>query len=312
MSNPENVAVFAAPIENAKQIKADLILATDPDCDRMGVAAPVTTDTNGDWATLNGNQIGAVLADFVLRKMKEAGSLSNKTYVIKTLVTTDLTRLIAESYGARCEGNIHVGFKWIAGLMDKVGPESFAFRTEESHGYLVGTYARDKDGAVACLLMSQLVADLKSRQISLHQYLDQLFLQHGVHQEDLLNVQMEGSEGMAKMKLLMLAFRQNPPTTVGGLKVSAIRDYKALTRNVIGGTVESLDAPSTDMVVLDLSEPGNYIAVRPSGTEPKVKFYFFSRLSPEESKDLATAKSRLKERLATYRSDIQAYAKAIG
>jgi len=314
VSNPENTIVFQAPIETAKLVHADIVIATDPDCDRLGCAAPLTTDVDGPWATLNGNQIGAILTDYVLCKMKEAGTLTPKHYVVKTLVTTDLIRLIAEHHGIRCEGNIHVGFKWIAGLTDAVGPDYFAFGTEESHGYTIGTYARDKDGAVACLLMAQLAADCKSKGISLHQYLDQLFLMHGYHLEDLLNVQMEGSEGMVNMKRLMQAFRTTPPKTVGGLAVAAIRDYKDLTRKCLGGLNDGqdqqMDSPKTDMIVLDLAEPGNYIAVRPSGTEPKVKFYFFSRLSPAESVNLQAAKERLKQRLASYQSDIQAYAKA--
>ena len=311
VSNPENRIVFDAPIENAKQIGADLILATDPDCDRMGCAAPLTTKLGSEWATFNGNQLGAILTDFVLRKMKEAGTITPNTYVIKTLVTTELTRRIAESHGVRCEGNIHVGFKWIAGLVDALGPEGFAFGTEESHGYVIGTYARDKDGAVACLLMSQLAAELKSRGLSMHEYLDSLFLKHGCYQEDLLNVQMEGSEGMTLMKRLMQSFRETPPKTIGGLAVAAIRDYKDLTRQIIGGAKVPLDAPMTDMVVLDLEEPGNYVAVRPSGTEPKVKFYFFSCLGPEASQHLSTAKHQLSDRIATYRSDIQKYAKSV-
>ncbi len=311
VSNPENRVVFDAPIENAKQIRADLILATDPDCDRMGCAAPLTTAAGSEWATLNGNQLGAILTDFVLRKMKEAGTLTSHSYVVKTLVTTELIRRITESYGARCEGNIHVGFKWIAGLTDALGPEGFVFGTEESHGYVIGTYARDKDGAVACLLMCELAADLKSRGISMHEYLDQLFLKHGCYQEDLLNVQMEGSEGMTLMKRLMQSFRDAPPKSIGGLPVAAIRDYKDLTHRILGGPSQVLDAPKTDMVVLDLAETGNYVAVRPSGTEPKVKFYFFSCLSPEDSKDLPTAKSKLQNRLASYRSDIQGYAKSV-
>ncbi|MDZ4849798.1 MAG: phospho-sugar mutase [Pirellulaceae bacterium] len=311
VSNPENRVVFDAPIVNAKLIGADIILATDPDCDRMGCAAPLTTQAGSQWATINGNQLGAILADFVLRKMKEIGTLTPKHYVIKTLVTTELIRCIAEGHGARCEGNIHVGFKWIAGLMDELGPDLFAFGTEESHGYVIGTYARDKDGAIACLLMCQLAAELKGRGLTLHEYLDQLFLQHGCYQEDLLNVQMEGSEGMTLMTRLMQCFRDAPPKTIGGLNVAAVRDYKALTRQIVGGAKEPLDAPSTDMVILDLAEAGNYIAVRPSGTEPKVKFYSFSRLSPQASQNLASAKRQLADRLATYRSDIQSYAKSV-
>jgi phosphoglucomutase/phosphomannomutase len=145
----------------------------------------------------------------------------------------------------------------------------------------------------------------------MHEYLDQLLLQHGCHQEDLLNVQMEGSEGMSLMQRLMKSFRESPPTEIGGLAVAAVRDYKSLTITPVGGGPAKLEAPPADMVILDLAEPGNYVAVRPSGTEPKVKFYFFSCLSPADSKDLVAAKARLRDRLAAYRSDIQAYAKKV-
>ena len=309
VSNPENTAVFTAIIEEAKAKHADLILATDPDCDRMGCACPLTTDANSPWTTLNGNQLGALLTDFVLGKLKSLGQLTRKTYVIKTLVTTELIRRIAESYGARCEGNIHVGFKWIAGLMDDCGPDDFAFGTEESHGYLIGQYCRDKDGAVACLLMCQLAADLKAKGLTMHQRLDQLQVQHGCHLEDLINVQMEGSEGMANMKKLMQSLRDNPPADMGGLKVVAVRDYGNLSRRAIGGGVEPIDAPMSNMLILDLALPGqsvpsgNAIAVRPSGTEPKVKFYMFGVEPVSSASGLAIAKQAVIERIAKMKLD---------
>ncbi len=311
VSNPENSKVFDEIIEYAKQQKADLILATDPDCDRMGCAAPLTLDADSKWATLNGNQLGAILTDFVFQKLKESGKLTPEHYAIITLVTTNLTRRIAHGYGSRCEGNIHVGFKWIGDLIDRCGPEKFAFGTEESHGYLIGTYARDKDGAVACLLMSLLAADLKAKGMTLHQRMDELLMQHGCHSEDLLNVQMEGSEGMTKMKMLMSAFRTSPPKSLGGIPVSFVRDYELLTRTAVSGQSEKLDAPKGNMVVLDLDQEGNYVAVRPSGTEPKVKFYFFTYLSPSQSKDLVAAKKKLAERIAEFRRDIQSYTASV-
>ncbi len=309
VSNPENTAVFTAIIEEAKAKHADLILATDPDCDRMGCACPLTTDANSPWATLNGNQLGALLTDFVLGKLRSLGQLTSKTYVIKTLVTTELIRRIAESYGARCEGNIHVGFKWIAGLMDDCGPDDFAFGTEESHGYLIGQYCRDKDGAVACLLMCQLAADLKADGLTMHQRLDQLQVLHGCHLEDLINVQMEGSEGMANMKKLMQSLRDNPPADMGGLKVVAVRDYGNLSRRAIGGEVEPIDAPKSNMLILDLALPGqsvpsgNAIAVRPSGTEPKVKFYMFGVEPVCGAPGLAAAKQAVAERIDKMKLD---------
>jgi phosphoglucomutase/phosphomannomutase len=280
VSNPENPAVFDAIVVEAQKLGADLVLATDPDCDRMGCSAPLTLSPGSPWGTINGNQIGALLTDFVLAKRKSLGELPSDAYVIKTLVTTEMIRSICESYGVRCEGNIHVGFKWIGGLMDACGPDGFLFGTEESHGYLIGQYARDKDGAVACLLMAQMVADLKSRGLSLHQRLSELLTQHGVFIEDLINVQMEGSEGMANMKKLMQSLRDTPPQTIGGLPVLAVRDYGKLTKRHADGRIETLLAPSSNMLMMDLgnadgSPSGNAIAVRPSGTEPKIKFYLF-------------------------------------
>ncbi|MEM7558051.1 MAG: phospho-sugar mutase [Planctomycetota bacterium] len=306
VSNPENKAVFDAVIEQAKATGADVILATDPDCDRLGCAAPLTPGSD-QWATINGNQIGALLTDFACSKMQQLGKLTDKSFVIKTLVTTELTRRVAESYSVRCEGNLHVGFKWIAGVMDAVGPDDFVFGTEESHGYLMGQYCRDKDGVIACLLMSQLVAQLKSEGKTLHQRLDELLVQHGCHQERLVNVQMEGSEGMAQMDKLMHAFRNDPPKQLGGIDVAGVRDYKSLTTRKPDGSTGPLDAPAANMVMLDLDLDGNYFAVRPSGTEPKVKFYMFTYCSKEESQDLAAANARLDERLASLEADIRSY-----
>ena len=307
VSNPENSVVFDAMIEVAKRDGTDIILATDPDCDRLGCAAPLSLSDRNHWATLNGNQIGALLTDYVLSKMKANGKLTPRTYVIKTLVTTELTRRIAESYGVRCEGNIHVGFKWIAGLMDALGPDDFAFGTEESHGYLIGQYVRDKDGAAACLLMAQLAADLKAAGLTIHQRLEQLLVEHGCYIEDLINVQMEGSEGMANMKKLMQSLRDTPPATMGGLKVVAVRDYGNLTVRDAAGSIKPLDAPKSNMLIMDLALPGsdapsgNAIAVRPSGTEPKVKFYLFG-YEPVVS-GLAAAKQTVLARLSSMKED---------
>jgi phosphomannomutase len=305
VSNPENPAVFDEIIERAQAVAADVIMATDPDGDRLGCAAPLTSDPAGAWATLSGNQIGALLADFVCSKLKSMGRLNERSYVVKTLVTSELIRRIAANYDVRCEGNLHVGFKWIAGVMDRVGPDDFVFGAEESHGYLVGQYCRDKDGVVACLLLAMLVAQLKTEGKSLHERLDELQRRHGYHQETLVNVQMEGSEGMSHMRRLMDAFRSAPPETLGGMRVAQIRDYESLKVQTATGDASPLDAHEANMVMLDLELEGNYFAVRPSGTEPKVKFYMFSYLPPEESQDSLAAHRKLSERLAALESDIR-------
>ena len=307
VSNPENTVVFDAMIEYAKTRDTDIILATDPDCDRMGCAARLTPDHDSPWKTLNGNQLGAVLTDFVLRKRKELGAIRPENFVIKTLVTTELLRKICEFYGVRCEGNIHVGFKWIAGLTDALGPHLFAFGTEESHGFTIGEYARDKDGAVACLLMSELAADVKKQGITLHQYLDQLLLRFGCFEEDLLNMQMEGSQGMQMMKKLMADLRSSPPQSLGGMAITNCRDYQTLQQTAPGSASRPLEAPPSNMVIFDLDVAGNYVAVRPSGTEPKVKFYFFTALPPAESQDLVASKAFLATRIRAFKEDIRAY-----
>ena len=311
VSNPENKAVFAAPIEYAKQNGFDLILATDPDCDRLGVAAPLTADSTGEWGTLTGNQIGAVLADFILKKQGEAGTLTSDSYVIKTLVTTELIRSIATAHGAQCLGDLLVGFKHIAATMDASGPENFLFGTEESHGYLVGQYCRDKDGAVACMLLSELAADLKSQGKSLHEYLNSLFHQHGYHREQLINLVMEGSEGMAAMNRLMKAFRESPPESLAGIRVARIRDYlSGETTDTASGEKSTLEGPTGNLIIMDLEEPGNYVAARPSGTEPKIKLYVFTKLPVDASQDLDAAEATLDERIEKLETDMRSFAKA--
>ncbi|QDT12643.1 phospho-sugar mutase [Planctomycetes bacterium K23_9] len=309
VSNPENLAVFEAPIQYAKASMCDVILATDPDCDRLGVAAPISLDASMDWDTLDGNQLGCVLTDFVLSKRSEAGDLTPEHYVIKTLVTTEMTRMIAENYGVRCVGNLLVGFKHIAAAMEQEGPDTFVFGTEESHGYLIGQYARDKDGAVACLLMSQLIAELKKDDRSLHDYLGDLQRKYGYHKEKTVSLFMEGSEGMVAMKRLMQAFRDNPPKRLAGLNVTGIRDYLHSTHtDIASGKSTSLDGPAGDLIFMDLEEEGNYVAARPSGTEPKIKLYNFTRLSPTESSDLKHAKQALQERIDALEKDMRAFA----
>ncbi len=321
VSNPENSAVFDKPIENAKEIGADLVLATDPDCDRIGCAAPNTLEPDSEWGTLTGNQIGAVLADYVLTRHAAAGSLSPEQFIVKTLVTTELTRRIAEDHGVRCVGDLLVGFKYIAEVIDREGPDKFLYGTEESHGYLVGQYCRDKDGAVACMLMSELVAELKSQGRSLHEYLADLQKKHGYHKEALINLFMEGSEGMAAMQRLMTALRTTPPESLAGIKVAKISDYEAQTlKDVATAETSGLGSRAPDgptdnipvgnLIILDLDAEGNYVAARPSGTEPKIKLYVFTRASKDESQDPAAAEALLTERIEQLEKDVREFAKA--
>jgi len=306
VSNPENAAVFDVIISHARQHDSDLVIATDPDCDRIGCAAPVNLTDKTEWGTLTGNQIGALLADYILETRKSAGALSPEHYVVETLVTTQLTRRIADSYGVRTFDNLLVGFKWIAGVMDAEGPDKFLYGTEESHGYLAGTHVRDKDGGVASMLLCELAAKLKTQGQSLHEKLDALFWQHGVHVEKQVSVQMPGSEGMARMKEVMASFRTDPPRQLAGIEVSQVRDYLGQTVfKVADGSSSPLDGPKGDLVILDLVAEGNYVAIRPSGTEPKIKVYLFAYEPPEQLADLADAKTLLDGRLAAVEADMR-------
>jgi phosphoglucomutase/phosphomannomutase len=311
VSNPENPDVFTMLISRAIPAGADLVLATDPDCDRMGCAAPVSKYRKNLWSTFTGNQLSALLTDYVCRTRQAAGQLSPERFVVTTLVSTPLIRRIATSYGVRTIDNVHVGFKWIAQAIDAHGSDGFLFGTEESHGFLIGQYVRDKDGAAACLLMAELAAQVKAEKQTLMDRLESLYWQHGYHAERQLNVFMTGSAGMARMQALMQRFRSSPPPTLGGIAVRQVRDYLNLTTTPLGGAAQPLDAPRGDMVIFDLASEGHYVAVRPSGTEPKIKFYLFTYVPPAELRDLDQAREAMHEQLAAIEAELQAFADAV-
>ncbi len=311
VSNPENAAVFDEIIERAKQTRAELILASDPDCDRMGAAAPVGIDPAGEWRTFNGNQLSALLAEFVLSQRKLRDELNSSSYLVTTLVTTPLLEKIAQRYGVRFLGNNLVGFKWICNVMDEVGPDDFVYGTEESHGFLVGKYCRDKDGAIACLLMSELAAWVKSQGKSLFQFLDELYGIYGLHSERLVNIQMEGSDGMKRMQRLMDRFRTAGPKSLAGLRVTGMRDYlNGVTRDSAGQS-QPMDGPKDNLIFLETEKPGNFIAARPSGTEPKIKFYLFTASPPASGGELERSRQELNTRLDGFVADLKNFAASV-
>jgi len=311
VSNPENPEVFGSIIARAQQAGADLVLASDPDCDRIGLAAPLVPQPGSAWATMTGNQIGALLTEYLLERRSAARTLSPEHYVVKTLVTSEMIRRIADAFAVKTYGDLQVGFKYIGGLMDEKGPSKFVFGTEESHGYLVGDYARDKDAAVAAMLLAELAAQVKAAGQTLHQKLDALFWQYGCHSERQVSVTMPGAEGMTRMSALMARFRSDPPASLAGLKLVRLRDYQALTSLAPGGRPESFAGPRGDMVMLDLEAAGTYVAVRPSGTEPKVKYYLFTYEAAEQIADLDATKAQLGVRLDELARDLAAFSQAI-
>ena len=305
VANPENPSVFAAPTAYATETGADLVLASDPDCDRIGAAALRTTENGTEWVTFTGNQLAALLTEYVLDRRRHAQQLSEQHYVVKTLVTTELVRRIADSYGVTTHGNLPVGFKWIGDLIERLGDETFLFGAEESHGYLVGGYARDKDGAVAAMLLAELAATLKSAGQTLHDKLEALYWQYGAHRERTVSLTLPGAEGMRKMEDLMSRFRTAPPEELAGLQVTRIRDYESQTERTASGTSEPLDGPKTNMVVLELAAEGTSVAVRPSGTEPKVKFYLFAYQPPEQIAMLDASLTELEQRLDRIEAELR-------
>lgn len=312
VANPENPRVFDAMIEYARTRGFDLILATDPDADRLGCAAPLTPDADAPWTTLTGNQIASLMADYLLSRSRAEGTLTPQHYVVETLVTTRLIGRIAEAYGVRCIDDLMVGFKWIGGTMEYEGPERFVLGAEESYGYLVGDHARDKDGAVSAIILCELAAQLKQQGLTLPMQLEELFRRHGVHAERAFSVAMPGADGMVRMAALMDRFRAAPPKRLGGLDVTQTLDL----RRPIGDYDDELElamaaARSGDVVILELAGGGNRVAVRPSGTEPKCKFYMFAAERPNSAADVATVRDALDSRLKAVEADLQAYASQV-
>jgi phosphoglucomutase/phosphomannomutase len=305
VANPENPVIFDSIIEFSRSADADVAFASDPDSDRLGCAAPLSLKSKNRWGTLTGNQIGALLTDFVCERRKAAGTLTSKSYVVKTLVTTELIRRIADSYGVRTEGNLQVGFKYIGGLIDDIGPDDFLLGAEESYGFLVGQYARDKDAAAGALLLAELAAQCKARGQSLHEKLDALYWQFGCHEERQISVSMPGSAGMQRMQQLMERLRSAPPTELAGMKVVRVRDYQNLTEWSPERGQQHFVGPIGNMVMIDLNASGARVAVRPSGTEPKVKYYLFAHEPAEQLHDLEATKVELRQRLDRLAVDLR-------
>jgi phosphoglucomutase/phosphomannomutase len=295
VANPENPPVFDSLIAFAEKTGAELILASDPDADRIGAAARVTG--GGPFRTLNGNQIGVLLADYLLACRKRTGRLSPDDFVVTTIVSTDMLRRLAADYGVGCFDDCYTGFKWLGAKIDAAGPRHFVLGFEEAHGYLAGDYIRDKDGAVAALLLAELTAECKRQGRTLHEQLEAIFRRVGRHREKTVALTMPGADGMSRMQLIMARLREEPPSTIGGIAVRGVRDYAKVT-----------DRPKADLLVFDL-EGGNRAAVRPSGTEPKIKFYLFTYEPADRSQNVAEAERILSERLSALEADFLRYGK---
>lgn len=309
VSNPEIPKTLDAAIAEAKATGADLVIASDPDADRIGVGVPVTGDPKGEWTTLDGNQIGVALAAFVIKETKASGKPRKDHYLVTTLVSSLMARALAEREGVGIEDDLLVGFKWIAQRIDHVGPRGFLFAFEESHGYLKGTHVRDKDAAVAALLFAELAATVKARKQTVLEYLDALYVEVGHHGEHLINKVIEGRKGVEQIKDLMAAFRSNPPRTIGGLTLTDVYDYGCHEIRSLVSTAppRPLPEPSGDLLIFHTEAKGTRFAARPSGTEPKIKFYLFARTHVDSPDQLVQAKARTADRLDRMTADIEQY-----
>lgn len=302
IANPENPEVFSQLVARAAEIDADLVLASDPDADRLGCAARLTSD--GEWQVLNGNQIAALLADYILRRRRAAGKLTSQHYVVKTLVTTDMVRRLADLHGVKTFGDVLTGFKWISGVVDREGPERFVFGCEEAHGYMIGDYVRDKDAAGAAMLLAELCAETKSKGRTLHQELERLYLAVGYHEERSFSLVLPGAEGQARMRQIMDRLRREPPAMLGGAAVAEVRDYGSGRAKDRAGSERLLPDPRSDLLFFDSEPPGSYAAARPSGTEPKLKFYLFGYCPPVSPEALPQSQAAIGRRLDGMEADL--------
>ena len=282
--NPEDPKVFTLAKKLADEVQADIILATDPDADRLGV---VVRDDHDEWVLLNGNMSGCLIAEYVFSQKAEKGILPSNAALIKTIVTGNMSDQIAKHYNARLI-EVLTGFKYIGEqikLFEQTGSNTYVFGYEESYGCLVGTHARDKDAVNAVMTFCEAAAYYKSKGITLYQQLQNMFKQYGYFKESLSSVTLKGIEGMAKIKEIMDSYRANAPKAAGAYKVLKIRDYEADTiTDLETGAVTSTGLPKSNVLYFDMSDDA-WCAIRPSGTEPKIKFYFGVKGSDEADAD---------------------------
>ncbi|MDD3172988.1 MAG: phospho-sugar mutase [Herbinix sp.] len=271
--NPEDPKVFTLAKKLANEVGADLILATDPDADRLGI---MVKDEKGEFVLFNGNMTGALIAEYEFSQKAEKGILPKNAALIKTIVTGNISDMIAEYYNAKLI-EVLTGFKYIGEqmkLFEQTSSNEYIFGYEESFGCLVGTHARDKDAVVAVMCLCEAAAYYMSNGISLYQQMNNIYKKYGFFKEDLVSVTLKGIEGMEKIKEIMESYRINPPKAAGDYKILKIRDYKKDTiTDMETGAVTSTGLPKSDVLYFDLNDNA-WCAIRPSGTEPKIKFYF--------------------------------------
>lgn len=269
--NPENASAMAMAIEKAKEVDADIVMASDPDADRIGV---VIKNTKGEYELVNGNQIVMIFLYYLMARNKELGKLTGNEYIVKTIVTTDTIKSIAEKQHIKMY-DVFTGFKWIATVMrENEGKARYLGGGEESYGFLAEDFVRDKDSVSAISLMAEIAAWAKDKDLDMNKMLIDIYMTYGYSKEKGISLVRKGKSGAEEIVALMKQFRENPPKGIDGSPVVTIKDYASLEqKDVKTGNVEKLDMPTTSNVLQYYTEDGTKISIRPSGTEPKIKFY---------------------------------------
>ena len=300
--NPENPSAMAMAIEKAKEVGADLVVASDPDADRIGC---VIRDNNGDYQLINGNQIVMILLNYIMRRKREMGLLDGSEYVVKTIVTTETIKSIADNYNIKMF-DCYTGFKWIASVIrDLEGTMKYLGGGEESYGFLAEDFCRDKDSVSAISLMAEICAWAKDQGMDFNEMLQDIYIKNGFSHEVGISVVREGKKGAEEIAQMMKDFRANPPKSLGGSPVVTIKDYADLNcTDVATGNVSKLDFPTTSNVLQFFTADGSKVSVRPSGTEPKIKFYMEVRDTLKDKSDYERANRDAETKIDAIKKDL--------
>lgn len=285
-ANPEEPAAFKMALDKAREINADLAMACDPDGDRIGIAVQ---NDHKEWILLNGNQTNIIFTYYIIRRRQELGLIKGNEYTIKTIVTSELIKEIAEKNGIPCY-DVYTGFKWIADMIRKKGADGYIGAGEESFGFMPGSFTRDKDAVSSTSLMAEIAAWAKDQGKNLFTLLKEIYAEYGFSQEKMIYIVRKGLSGAQEIKNMMSEFRHNSPASINGSRVVIKKDYADLKATDLNtGKITSMDFPTTSDVLQFFLADGCKISVRPSGTEPKIKFYFEARAEMKSIEDFEKA-----------------------
>ena len=300
--NPEEKAALEMAIEKAAKVNANLVLATDPDADRVGIAVK---NDKGEYVLFNGNQTASVLIYYLMNKWKENGKITGNEYIVKTIVTSELLKDIALKNGV-ASYDVLTGFKYIAEIIKRLeGKQTFIGGGEESYGYLIGDFVRDKDAVISCCIIAEMAAWAAESGKTFYDILIDLYAEYGFYKEDLLSITKKGKSGAEEIQQMMADYRNNPPLNINGSKVIMIKDYKLQSSvDYLKNTTEKIDLPKSNVLQF-FTEDGSKITVRPSGTEPKIKFYFGVKDQLPSKDEFETVNKKLEAKIKTIIADLK-------